>query len=188
MHVGHLEAARQVRAKAGLDQVWLVPNAQPPHRSPPRAAARDRLAMVRLAVEGDPALGVTDVEVARGGRSYTIETLDALARTHPDRVFTLLLGSDVALGIRSWHGADRLLAGARFLVFNRAGATPLSPDRLTRLGFDLDRTRLVEIDAPAVSARDLRDRLQRGLTVDGLLPRAVLDYIRAHRLYQGRVG
>lgn len=189
VHAGHLAAARQVRSRARLHQVWLMPNAEPPHRAePPEAGAHDRLAMVRLAVEGDPALGVCDVEVARGGRSYTVESLEALQRAHPDRAFALLLGYDVALGIGSWYRADRILETARIVIFNRAGAPPPSSARLTELGFNLTRTQLVEIDSPGVSARDLRDRVRRGQSIGGLVPPPVADYIRDHRLYQGRVG
>ena len=144
--------------------------------------------MVRLAVDGDPALGVCDVEVVRGGRSYTVESLDAIRRAYPDRSFALLLGYDVALGIRSWYRADRILETAHILIFNRAGAPPPSHARLAQLGFDLARTQLIEIDSPAVSARDLRDRVRRGQPIGGLVPAPVDDYIREHRLYRGRVG
>jgi nicotinate-nucleotide adenylyltransferase len=189
VHCGHLEAARQVRERAGLEQVWLMPNALPPHRAElPEAGAEHRLAMVRLAVAGDPALGVCDVEVARGGRSYTIDSLAELERRHPGRSFALLLGYDVALGIRAWREPDRLLASTRIVVFNRAGAEPPSPARLRQLGFDLDRTLLIQIDSPPVSAHELRARLRQRQPVDGLVPATVAAYIREHRLYEGRVG
>jgi len=189
IHCGHLAAARQVRERAGLEQVWLMPNALPPHRAqPPEAGAQDRLAMVRLALDGDPALGVCDLEIARGGRSYTVDSLEALRQLHPDRSFALLLGYDVALGIRGWREPDRLLRSTPIVVFNRAGESPPSRARLGELGFDLGRTRLIEIDSPAVSGHELRVRLRRGEPVEDLVPAAVAEYIRRHRLYEGRVG
>jgi nicotinate-nucleotide adenylyltransferase len=189
VHRGHLEAARQIRERAGLAQVWLMPNAVPPHRVPaPEASPEDRLAMVRLAVAGDPGLKACDIEVARGGLSYTVESLAALRRLHPDRSFELLMGYDVALGIRGWRDAEKILRSTPIVIFNRSGAERPSPARLRELGFDLERTRLVEIDSPAVSAHELRARLRRREAVEPLLSEAVARYVREHRLYEERVG
>jgi nicotinate-nucleotide adenylyltransferase len=181
--------ARQVREKGGLQDVWLMPNARPAHRAePPGASPQDRLAMVRLAVRGEPGLNACDVEVRRGGPSYTIESLEVLEREHPDRSFRILLGYEVALGIRSWHEAERLLGRARMVIFNRAGEPAPEPGRLRQLGFHLDRTELIEIDSPPISAHDIRGRIKRGEPVDELVPVEVANYIRAHGLYAGRVG
>jgi nicotinate-nucleotide adenylyltransferase len=144
--------------------------------------------MVRLAVAGEPGLEACDLEVERGGRSYTAETMDELGRRYPDRSFVLLLGYDAALGIGGWRDARRLLSSTPIVVFNRSGTTPPSSARLGRLGFDLERTRLIEIDSPSIAAHELRDRLRRRQPVDGLVPEAVADYIREHRLYREGVG
>src|SRR5437660_3251766 len=110
VHNGHLAAAGQLLRVADLDQVWLMPNAMPPHRTAsPVAGAQDRMRMVELAVAGQPALVPSRVEVDRGGVSYTIDTVRQLAHEFPGQRFALLLGSDAALQIRSWHDADALL-------------------------------------------------------------------------------
>lgn len=184
VHNGHLAAARQLREVASLDEVWLMPNATPPHRTAaPVASADDRLRMVRLAVEGQPGLKPSALEIDRGGISYTIDTVRELARTFPGRPFAILLGSDAALQIRSWHDADALLDEARFVIFNRPETT-LAPQTLHELGFDPARTRIVHLDTPAIAAHQVRDRLARRAPIDDLVPAAVADYIRTHHLYQ----
>jgi nicotinate-nucleotide adenylyltransferase len=184
VHNGHLAAARQLRSVADLDQIWLMPNATPPHRTAaPVAPAEDRMRMVELAVAGHEGLVPSRVEVDRGGVSYTIDTLRDLAREYADQRFVLLIGSDAALQIRSWHDADALLDSASFVIFNRP-ETALAPQTLYELGFAPARTRVVHLDTPAIAAHQVRDRLARGAPIDDLVPAAVADYIREHELYQ----
>jgi nicotinate-nucleotide adenylyltransferase len=184
VHNGHLAAARQLRDVASLDEVWLMPNATPPHRTAaPVASADDRLRMVGLAVGSQPGLKPSALEVERGGVSYTIDTVRQLARAFPGRPFAILLGSDAALQIRSWHDAAGLLDAARFVIFNRPETT-LAPQTLHELGFDPARTQIVHLDTPAIAAHQIRDRLARGAPIDDLVPAAVADYIRTHHLYQ----
>src|SRR5256714_14535796 len=90
VHNGHLAAARQLRGVANLDQVWLMPNATPPHRTAaPVASAQDRMRMVELAVAGLDGLVPSRIEVDRGGISYTIDTIRQLARDLPGQRFAL---------------------------------------------------------------------------------------------------
>jgi nicotinate-nucleotide adenylyltransferase len=188
VHNGHLAAARQLPGIADLDQVWLMPNATPPHRTAaPVASAEDRMRMVELAVAGQPGLHSSRFEVDRGGISYTIDMIRALAREYPGQRFALLLGSDAALQIRSWHEADALLDEASFVIFNRPETT-LAPQTLHELGFAPARSRIVHLDTPAIAAHQVRDRLARGASIDDLVPAVVADYIRTHELYRGNAG
>jgi nicotinate-nucleotide adenylyltransferase len=185
VHNGHLAAARQLRGVADLDQVWLMPNARPPHRTAaPVAGAEDRMRMVELAVAGHDGLLPSRLEVDRGGVSYTIDTVRQLAGDFPGQRFALLLGADAALQIRSWRDADALLAQASFVIFNRPQTT-LAPQTLQELGFAPARSRIVHLDTPAVAAHQVRDRLARGAAIDDLVPAPVADYIRTHGLYGG---
>jgi len=184
VHNGHLAAARQLRDVADLAEVWLMPNATPSHRSAaPVASADDRLRMVELAVDAQPGLAPSALEVDRGGISYTIDTVRELAHRFPGRAFAILLGSDAALQIRSWHDAEALLDSARFVIFNRPETT-LAPQTLHELGFAPGRTQIVHVDTPAIAAHQIRDRLARGAPIDDLVPAAVADYIRLRGLYQ----
>jgi nicotinate-nucleotide adenylyltransferase len=185
VHNGHVAAARQLRDLARLSEVWLMPNATPAHRAAaPVATAGDRLRMVQLAVEGQPGLVSSALEVDRGGVSYTIDTLRELARVYPGRPFAILLGSDAALQIRSWHEAGELLDQAHFVIFNRPDTT-MAPQTLHELGFAPARTQIVHLDTPAIAAHQVRDRLARGASIDDLVPAAVAEYIRTHQLYRG---
>jgi nicotinate-nucleotide adenylyltransferase len=188
VHNGHLAAARQLHGVADLDQVWLMPNATPPHRTAaPIASAQDRMRMVELALAGQDGLVPSRMEVDRGGVSYTIDTVRELAGAHPGQRFVLLIGSDAALQIRSWHEADALLDAASFVIFNRP-ETALAPQTLHELGFAPARTRIVHLETPAVAAHQVRDRLARGAPIDDLVPAAVADYIRMRELYRGNAG
>lgn len=185
VHNGHLAAARQLREVANLDEVWLMPNATPPHRTAaPVAGADERLRMVQLAVDSQPGLVPSALEVDRGGVSFTIDTVRELARLYPERAFAILLGSDAALQIRSWHEVDALLDATRFVIFNRPETT-MAPQTLHELGFAPARTQIVHLDTPAIAAHQVRDRLARGAPIDDLVPAAVADYIRSHHLYHG---
>lgn len=184
VHNGHVAAARQLLGVADLDQVWLIPNATPPHRTAaPVAPSHDRMRMVELAVAGHVGLVASHLEVDRGGVSYTIDTMRELARDYPRQRFVLLIGSDAALQIRSWHEADALLETASFVIFNRPD-TALAPQTLHELGFAPARSRIVHLDTPAIAAHQVRDRLARGAPIDDLVPAAVADYIRMHELYR----
>jgi nicotinate-nucleotide adenylyltransferase len=149
VHNGHLAASRQLQGVADLDHVWLMPNATPPHRTAARVApAEDRMRMVELAVASYDGLIPSRMEVDRGGISYTIDTVRELEREYPGQRFALLIGSDAALQIRSWHDADALLDTASFVIFNRP-ETALAPQTLHELGFAPARSRIVHLDTPA---------------------------------------
>lgn len=161
-----------------------MPNARPPHRAtPPLASAEDRLQMVRLATAAIGGLSASALEVERGGVSYTIDSLRAIRRSDPDRPLRLLLGSDAALQIRSWHEFSALLREASFVIFSRPPQA-LDPAQLERLGFPLERTELLSLDTPAISARMVRERLRRGEPVIDLVTPQVAEYIRERGLYR----
>ncbi|HYS00806.1 MAG TPA: nicotinate-nucleotide adenylyltransferase, partial [Candidatus Eisenbacteria bacterium] len=96
IHAGHLAAAEALRKVAGLEAVWLMPNAEPPNRPPATASPSDRLEMVKRAIAGHPGLVASDLEVRRGGTSYTVDTVQELARVFPKTRFAWLIGSDQA--------------------------------------------------------------------------------------------
>jgi len=183
IHVGHLAILDQARRAVDADEAWLLPTATPPHRRPTHASAEDRLAMAEAAAESLPGVRVVDVEVRRGGLSYTIDTLDELERAHPACAIWFVLGADAARDVHTWHRAAELLARARFLVVNRSGVPELTEAEARRLGFDLSRTRLVQVDSPPVSATEIRRRAAAGESVAGLVPPAVARVIAARGLY-----
>jgi nicotinate-nucleotide adenylyltransferase len=185
IHAGHLAVLEQVCRTVDADEGWLVPTATPPHRRPAHASAQDRLAMAEAAAAGHPGVRVLDLEIRRGGLSYTVDTLDALEREHPGTLVWLILGADAARDVPAWHRAEELLGRAHFVVVNRSGVPPLDEEEARRLGFDLERTRLIRLDSPPVSATEIRRRLAAGEPVAGLVPPDVAGIIAARRLYVG---
>ena len=139
--------------------------------------------MVELAVDAQPRLRALRIELERGGRSYTIDTIRSLRDGFPGVVFRLLIGYDAALHIREWHKAEELLAQASFVVFNRPSAT-VAPQTIHELGFPPERTRIVHIETPPISAHQVRDRLARRASIDDLVADSVATYIREHSLYR----
>jgi nicotinate-nucleotide adenylyltransferase len=204
IHVGHLRAAEEVREQLGLERVLLVPAAEPPHkagsRADPIAPAALRLAWLRAAVADNPGLGVDAIEVDRGGPSYTIDTVRAIApRTAPEPP-VFVIGCDAFALLPSWREPEALLRLASFAVITRppvqAGALPAwLPDRL-RGAFEIEPSgrvarhreaptwvRAVEIQALDVSASDVRERIRKGLSVRYLVPEAARGAILASGVY-----
>ncbi len=181
-HVAHLAVAEAAAEAAGLDRVLWMPAATPPHKqdAPGLVPAEHRLAMTQLATDGNPRFAVSDLEVQRGGTSYTVDTLRALRAAHPEADLVLLLGGDSLADFATWRDPAGILALARLVVYRRPG------DRLEAVPpSTLERTTFVEAPLLDLSGTALRARLTAGQTVRYLVPDAVLAYVEAHGLYQG---
>ena len=183
IHLGHLEVAEDCARKLDLDPVLMVPSNLPPHRAQPRASAQDRMAMVQLAVIGYQRLRASDLEVRRGGVSYTVDTIRALRQEYPAAEITLLLGWDAVEEFAGWRDTAEVTRLARIAVFNRAGSP--APDRtiLDDLGLPPD-TVVLEVASPAVSATSVRRMLAEARPGAAVLPPAVEEYIRENGLYR----
>lgn len=178
-HVGHLVAAVNVRHALDLDVVLLVVANDPWQKSGARAVtpAADRLALVEAAVGDVEGLEASDVEVRRGGTSYTADTLADLADAHPGAELVLILGSDAAEGLPTWERAEEVRAGAAIAVVTRPGADAGAPPEGWRWA-------PVETPRVEVSSTDLRARITDGRPLDYLLTPAVIDCIAARGLYR----
>jgi len=169
---------------ANLDRVLFVPSATPPHRDPADAGAEDRLEMARLAIGGEPRFQVSDVELRRGGKSYTSETVRELKRAHPRDDLFLVLGWDAARLFATWHEPDRIRAEASVVVIGRPGTEAPTLDDLNAAGLDPARTVLCLGGTPDISGSELRASLARGEPTGDCLPVAVESYIAEHGLYR----
>lgn len=179
-HVGHLVTAVDVREQLGLDLVLLVVANEPWQKVGSRCItpAADRLDMVRAAVEGLEGVEASDVEIRRGGSSYTVDTLTELRAAGPDDELFLILGSDAAAGLDTWERADALADLCRIVVVERPGGSTRIPD-----GF---RVRHVTVPRLEVSSTDLRARAAEGRSLRYLVPDAVVSLVRERDLYGGR--
>ena len=183
IHIGHIAAAGAAMECAHLDRVIFIPSAQPPHRAAATAPAEDRLAMTNLAMQREPRFEVSDVEVTRGGRSYTADTLAELAREHPSDELFLILGWDAARLFRTWHEPDRVSKLSSVVIVDRPGLGQVNASELAGLGLDPARVVRCHTATPDVSASALRRAIAAGRPVTGELPPAVERYIAEHRLY-----
>lgn len=190
VHIAHLVLAERAREALGLDRVLFVPARLPPHKDPAGlAGAEQRLEMVRLAIAGNPAFALSDVELRRAGISFTIDTIEALRRRYSRAELYFLIGMDTVSELPTWREIGRLARLCRFVPLSRPGAPPASTRALAkRIGAAEARAivaRAVAMPLLDISASDIRARIARGRTVRYLLPAAVESYIRTHRLYRG---
>lgn len=176
VHVGHLVAASEVHHVLGLDVVILVPATAQPLKPAPTASGRDRLAMCQAAVANDPRMTVSDVDLARGGATYSVDTLGDLRKVSPGAEFFFITGADSLATLPRWKDYETLVTLATFVGVTRPGHS------LEQL--DAPHV-LVEVPALAVSSTDVRDRVRAGAPIHYLVPDAVAQYVRDHQLYLG---
>jgi nicotinate-nucleotide adenylyltransferase len=193
VHNGHLIVARHLAEARGLDRIVLVPAATPPHKSPAEAPGKDRLRMLRLAVEGDGLFDVSDLELSRSGPSYTIDTVRALRRQASAGHVALVIGADMLEELPHWHQAGQLLDEVEVLVAprppwdRRMGEIFASLEARLRVD-QLDRLRQAVVGAPLIeiSSSDIRRRVRDGRSIRYLVPEPVSTYIETTGLYAAR--
>jgi len=183
IHDGHLAAGRGAIECAGLDRVLLVPAAQPPHRGAAIAPAEHRLAMCRLAAEGDALFDCSDVELARPGPSYTVDTLRELSRRDPGAELYLILGWDAARLFNTWHDPDGVRRLASIVIVGRPGSGLPGESELAAAGLGGPGVMVCAQPTPAVSASEIRRDVAAGRSISGRVPPAVERYIASNHLY-----
>ncbi len=189
VHTGHLILAEQGQEQARLDEVWFIPAARHPFKAESTAALFERrVEMLQLAIAGNAAFRVDEIEKDRPGLSYTADTLDELKRQHSGDEFFLLVGSDALPDLPKWHAPERIIKAATLVVMERP-AYPMSPVDKLRTAIQLpvnDQLRLLKIEVPLIdlSSRDIRQRVAQGRSIRYMLPRAVEVYIGEKKLYR----
>ena len=184
IHLGHLILAEACREACDLDRVWFVVAGAPPHKAAGRTDVAHRLEMARLAVAGHPAFEVSDREARRPGPHYSVETLEAIRRDHPDDDLSFLIGGDSLVDLPQWRAPGRILGLATLVVANRAGFDPAPPSISPDPEHPPLPIRHVAIPPIGVASSDLRRRLAAGQSIRYQVPRAVEAYIDAHQLYR----
>jgi nicotinate-nucleotide adenylyltransferase len=184
IHIGHLAAARAGLECAQLERVLFIPSARPPHRAPARASAPQRLEMCRLALAGEPRFETSDLEIRRGGVSYTADTLRELNRVRPEDELHLILGWDAAKLFKTWREPEEVKKLAVIVVVSRPGTSEPDEGRLRTAGLDPARTLSCRRQTPDVSGSALRHAVATGGSIAALVPPAVGGYIAAHNLYR----
>jgi nicotinate-nucleotide adenylyltransferase len=178
-HVGHLLAATDAYDALRLDRLVFVPaGTQPLKPGAAQASPAARLAMVRLLIARDERFEVDPIEIERAGLSYTVETLEAFAGRMPSAERFFLIGADVPATFRQWRDPERIAELAHIVVLRRGddAVADLPP---TLAGGQVLATRRVD-----VSSTEIRERLQRGMSIRGFVPESVARYIATEGLYR----
>jgi nicotinate-nucleotide adenylyltransferase len=183
IHAGHLAIAEEAREALSLARILFVPAGVPPHKAAADVtAAEHRVAMVELAIADNPAFELSRIEVDRPGPSFTVDTVEGLAR---DRDITVILSAETFAELPSWHEPERLFDMARVAVVPREGYPAPDPGWLaaTFPGRE-DRVRYLEGPRLGLSSTALRARVAAGRSIRYLVPAAIEAYIATHDLYR----
>lgn len=181
LHLGHLVLAERALESLRLDHLVLVPVGVPALKGAARASAADRLAMVTAAVGERERFEVSDLELRRGGTSYTVETLESLSAERSGD-WWVILGADALVDFPRWREPERILELARLGVAGRPGTDwdGLLESLPERVASQIDP---IEMPQLAISSTELREDRAAGRSIRYLVPDQVYTYLTEHRLY-----
>ncbi len=198
-HNGHMGVMRHVKTALNLEQIILFPCATPPHKSLENLApAQDRLDMLTAGIQGLDGFLVSDIELLRGGASFTIDTITEFAKLRSDELF-LMVGSDSFLGMASWHRSQEIFQKISVIVMPRQDQREMSVfsafiDENISTGYTWQKDRFVHdtmkeiIICPVpridISSTMIRDRIRQGKPIQDLVPPAAAEIIVKKELYQ----
>ena len=183
VHKGHIKLAEEVKTKANLDKIIIMPSGQSPHKSSKSLVdSIHRLEMCRLAFEGEDYI-VSDLEIKREGKSYTVETVTELKEIYPDDELYLIMGSDMLLCFDRWYRYEDILSMATICATTREG--DISLDELKAYSRDVLKkdTLIIDFEPFECSSTKVRDALISGGDASELVPEKVLSYIADKGLY-----
>ena len=173
VHHGHLILARQAMEEFELDRVVFVPAAESPFKIHNHTApARDRLAMIRLALRGEDRFSLDPVEIERGGISYSIDTVKSFRSRDPAAALFFLVGEDNAYRLTEWHRFEELRKLVSFVLLSRSE------------GFQSPEYPVVQRKIE-ISSTEIRNRVANQESITYLVPESVMGYIEEHQLYHG---
>ena len=180
VHFGHLAAAQDALERVGLDRLFFVPVAQAPLKSGVvQASPEHRLAMLKVAIEGDVRFEICDFELRRGGVSYTIDTVRQLRIQFPNDTLYWIIGADQPERLHLWGEIGELVTLVEFIVLARPRYARMERTDIPRLRLHQCEGHLLDI-----SSTELRERIRQGLPVDFFMPHKTVEYIQKTGLYR----
>lgn len=180
LHIGHLLAAESARDSYQLDEVWFMPSHIPPHKEKTGATGEERLAMVTEAIKDHPSFRTLDIEVKRGGVSYTIDTIEELHEIHPGVDFYFIIGADMVNYLPKWDRIEDLSKIITFIGVGRPGS-PL--DLNTLPSYLQDKVLLADMPLVDISSTEIRERAETGHSIRYMVPDRVYEYILRSGIY-----
>ena len=175
IHHGHLIMAEQVKSQLDLDKVMFMPDNLPPHVDAKSAIdAKYRLKMAELAIETNPDFEIEDIELKRGGVSYTYDTMKELTLRNPETEYYFIIGGDMVEYLPKWHRIADLIKLVKFVGVERPGYRHRS------------EYPIVWVDVPhiEISSSMIREKIRHDCSIKYLVPDAVEEYIREEGLYR----
>ena len=187
VHAGHVAAAKAFMEQMWLDVLYVIPTGNTPHKQMDgEVTAAQRLRMCELAFEGVEGVIVSDMEIRREGKSFTVDTLEALYAE--DRRLFLLMGTDMMLTLGSWRNPERIFALCYPVYVRRESDKALDEEIVQKIAQYNQKygkvVRRIVTDPIEVSSTGIRSRIRAGHSIDGLVPARVAAYIEENRLYQ----
>lgn len=180
VHLGHLLAAEAAREQYGLEEVWFMPSHIPPHKHQAGVSGKQRLEMVEAATRANPAFKPLDIELRRGGVSYTVDTIREARREHPDLDLYFIIGADMVNYLPKWEGIEELTGMLKFIGLQRPGSfleLDALPDHIQQA------VHLADMPLVDISSSLVRKRLASGKSVRYMVPDEVHEYIVRSGLY-----
>ena len=174
---GHIVLAQTVFERLDLDVVLFVPAGDPWHKEE-EASPAQRAEMVALAIRGHDSFSLSTVDIQRPGPTYTVDTLRDVAKIYPGAELFFILGDEAFATIETWKDFEELGALATFVVVSRHGTRLEVPAKLS------PSVNLLEISALPISSTLCRERIANGLSLEGLVPSSVAEYVQEHQLYR----
>lgn len=189
IHNGHLMLAKHVKEEFGLDEIWFMPNGNPPHKLQEeiRTDTKDRLNMVNLAIQEEPSFVLQPYEAKKETVSYSYQTMETFSRLYPERKFYFIIGADSLFQVETWGHPERFLTACTIIAAKRE--TNETDERMSEQIRYLNKKYNADIrfsHSPVfpVSSSEIRKLLQEGKTIRNLVPDSVLGYIRRNQLYK----
>ena len=172
-HFGHLILVQEVKGKVGLDKIFFIPTNIPPHKQGILVEGNHRVKMVKLAIEDNKAFEIHDLEIKRGGVSYSYDTILDLKKKYPHDEFYLILGSDLAGHFHTWKNYKEIAREVRIVAAKRRAFPFREEERMISVD-------IIQID---ISSSLIRDRIRKGMSVKYLVPPGVEKYMKENNLY-----
>lgn len=173
-HLGHLMIGNIVQSELKLDEIWFMPNQEPPHKENESGVdSFHRLEMVKRAIAEHPRFKVQPIELERPGKSYTFDTIKLLKEKY-DHQFYFIIGGDMIEYLPKWYKIEELVKLVTFIGVNR-------PDYSSRTNYPI---LFVDVPNIEISSRMIRKRVKEGKSIRYFVPDSVLDFIEENRLYE----
>ncbi|PKG24493.1 nicotinate-nucleotide adenylyltransferase [Niallia nealsonii] len=174
-HIGHLIIANEVLHHERLDEIWFMPNQEPPHKiKAGNVSNKNRIEMLQLAIKDHPKFRIETIEMNREGKSYTFDTMKILKEVHPHMDFHFIIGGDMVEYLPKWYKIEELVEIIQFISVNR-------PQYSNETAYPV---RYVDVPAIDISSNLIRERLKKGDTIQYLTKESVKRYIEENRLYE----